>query len=93
MSFCPDCHWNAVHPTPARIIHNWDFEPKPVSQATKQYLYLMQRKPVIDIAEANPKLFAVVQELVEVAELRYLLYINCAPLFVQLPRFALSQIL
>ena len=30
----------------------------------------MQRKPVIDIAEANPKLFAVVQELVEVAELR-----------------------
>ena len=70
LSFCPDCHWNAVSPTPARIIHNWDFEPRPVSQATKQYLYLMQRKPVVDIAEANPKLFAVVQELVEVAELR-----------------------
>ena len=29
-----------------RIIHNWDFEPRPVSQATKQYLYLMHRKPV-----------------------------------------------
>ena len=70
LSFCPDCHWNAMHPTPARIIHNWDFEPQPVSQATKQYLYLMQRKPVVDISEANPKLFAVVQELVEVQELR-----------------------
>merc|ERR1712113_1244673 len=30
----------------------------------------MQRKPVVDISEANPKLFAVVQELVEVQELR-----------------------
>ena len=28
------------------------------------------RKPVIDIASANPKLFAVVQELVEVAQMR-----------------------
>lgn len=70
LSFCPECHWNAVSPTPARIIHNWDFEPRPVSQATKQYLYLMHRKPVIDIAAANPKLFAVVQELVEVAQMR-----------------------
>jgi len=70
LSFCPDCHWNAQAPTPARIIHNWDFEGRPVSQATKQYLYLMQRKPVVDISEANPKLFAVVQELVEVQELR-----------------------
>ena len=43
LSFCPECHWNAVSPTPARIIHNWDFEPRPVSQATKQYLYLMHR--------------------------------------------------
>ncbi len=59
-----------MSPTPARIIHNWDFEPRPVSQATKQYLYLMHRKPVIDVAEANPKLFAIVQELVDVANYR-----------------------
>jgi len=70
LSFCSGCHWNALSPTPARIIHNWDFEPRPVSQATKQYLFLMQRKPVIDIAQANPKLFAVVQEMVEVSDLR-----------------------
>jgi len=70
LSFCPDCHWNAMAQTPARIIHNWDFSPRPVSQATKQYLFLMQRKPVIDISQANHKLFAVVQELVEVSTLR-----------------------
>jgi len=70
LSFCPDCHWNAMAATPARIIHNWDFVPRPVSQATKQYLFLMQRKPVIDISQANQKLFAVVQELVEVSTLR-----------------------
>lgn len=70
LSFCPNCHWNAMAPTPARIIHNWDFSPRPVSQATKQYLFLMQRKPVIDISQANHKLFAVVQELVEVSTLR-----------------------
>ena len=51
----PDCHWNAMAPTPARIIHNWDFVPRPVSQATKQYLFLMQRKPVIDISQTNQK--------------------------------------
>lgn len=56
--------------TPARIIHNWDFVPRPVSQATKQYLYLMFRKPVIDISQANAKLFAVVQELLDVSKLR-----------------------
>ena len=55
LSFCPDCHWNAMAQTPARIIHNWDFSPRPVSQATKQYLFLMQRKPVIDISQANHK--------------------------------------
>ena len=70
LSFCPECHWNAMSITPARILHNWDFEPRPVSQATKQYLFLMQRKPVLDVAQANQKLFAVVQELVEVSELR-----------------------
>ena len=60
LSFCPDCHWNAMAQTPARIIHNWDFSPRPVSQATKQYLFLMQRKPVIDISQANHKVSTVV---------------------------------
>ena len=51
-------------------MHNWDFEPRPVSQATKQYLSLMARKPVINVKQENPKLFAVVQELEHVHQLR-----------------------
>lgn len=53
-----------------RIIRNWDFEPRQVSQATKQYLALMSRKPVINIKQENSKLFAVVQELDHVNQLR-----------------------
>lgn len=70
LSFCPSCHWNSVSVTPARIIHNWDFEPRPVSQATAQYLRLMYKKPVINICSANPKLFAVVPELDQVDQFR-----------------------
>ena len=51
-------------------MRNWDFEPRFVSQATKQYLSLMSGKPVINIKQENPKLFAVVQELDQVHQLR-----------------------
>ena len=69
--FCGSCHWGATFPTPARIVHNWDFSPQQVSQATKQYLHLMLRKPVINVRAENPKLFAVVQELAQVDHLRH----------------------
>ena len=70
LSFCPKCHWNAVAFTPARIVHNWDFKPQLISQAAKQYLYLMYQKPVLNIMKINPKLFAVVQELGSIRKLR-----------------------
>jgi len=69
--FCGSCHWGATSPTPARIVHNWDFTEVPVSQATKQYLFLMIRKPVINVRLENPKLFAVIQELAHVDHLRH----------------------
>ena len=70
LSFCSYCHWNALSVTPARIICNWDFAPREVSQASKQYLYLMANKPVINIKTSNEKLFAVVQELNHVQQMR-----------------------
>lgn len=70
LSFCPSCHWMAEMAVPARIVHNWDFDPQPVSQATKQYLLLMARKPVINLMRENPKLGAVVQELAFVNDVR-----------------------
>ena len=36
-----------------------------------QYLYLMLRKPVINVRQENPKLFAVIQELAHVDHLRH----------------------
>ncbi|VDP40598.1 unnamed protein product [Soboliphyme baturini] len=28
--YCGRCHWNETAVIPARVIHNWDFEPRPV---------------------------------------------------------------
>ena len=48
---------------PARVLLNWDFEPRPVAQASKQYLKLMLRKPAIHVEAVNPHLFSLVEEL------------------------------
>ena len=70
LSFCPSCHWGASAVTPARVLHNWDFQPQPVSQAAGQYLHLMHTKPVINVTRENPKLLAVVHNLQLVHALR-----------------------
>lgn len=31
--YCSSCHWNDQAVIPARVIHNWDFEPRKVSGA------------------------------------------------------------
>ncbi|XP_014675294.1 PREDICTED: uncharacterized protein LOC106815331 isoform X3 [Priapulus caudatus] len=61
--YCRDCHWSDMVPIPARILHNWDFEPRKVCRASKQYLRLMQRKPVIRLQDINPMMFNFVDEL------------------------------
>ncbi len=32
LSFCGGCHWDVRCVIPARVVRNWDFEPRPVSQ-------------------------------------------------------------
>ncbi|OXA63877.1 Differentially expressed in FDCP 8 [Folsomia candida] len=61
--FCPICHKNNSHSIPARILHNWDFEEKPVSEGSRQFLILMARKPNINLDRVNPKLFSFVEDL------------------------------
>ena len=68
--YCHHCHWGAAHPSPARIIHNWDFTPVPMSQAALQYLNLIIKKPLIDLLMINPSLSAVIQEVSSVIKLR-----------------------
>lgn len=28
--YCSHCHWNDLAIIPARVVHNWDFEPRKV---------------------------------------------------------------
>ncbi|XP_046555289.1 LOW QUALITY PROTEIN: differentially expressed in FDCP 8 homolog A-like [Haliotis rubra] len=68
--FCELCHWNDQMPVPARVLHNWDFMPRKVCRASKQYLKLMTSKAVIRIQDINPMLFNFVEELSEIKKLR-----------------------
>lgn len=61
--YCPLCHKNNTFPIPARILHNWDFEERPVAEESRQFLTLMARKPNINLDKINPKLFSFVEDL------------------------------
>lgn len=68
--YCPQCHWNDEMTIPARVVHNWDFEPRRVCRASKQYLRLMHKKPVINVEANNKYLLNFVEELNEMKKLR-----------------------
>ncbi|GAB6026755.1 hypothetical protein CHUAL_013259 [Chamberlinius hualienensis] len=68
--YCPSCHWNTPMVSPARVLHNWDFEPHKVCRASKQFLQLLRKKAVLNVAEINPMLFSFVEELSQVKKMR-----------------------
>lgn len=49
--------------SPARVIHNWDFEEQPISQQAKLFINFAITKPLFDLEELNPHLFKFVEEL------------------------------
>ncbi|XP_014226089.1 differentially expressed in FDCP 8 homolog isoform X1 [Trichogramma pretiosum] len=61
--YCYRCHWNSSITIPARVIRNWDMEPKRVSRAAHQLLNLLQSKPVLLLEELNEKLFSLIPDL------------------------------
>ncbi|KAG0415600.1 hypothetical protein HPB47_007216 [Ixodes persulcatus] len=68
--YCSLCHWNSQTIVPARVLHNWDFEPRKVCRASLQFLRLMVRKPILNLDELNPMLFTFVEDLGHVKKLR-----------------------
>lgn len=48
---------------PARVIRNWDMEPRLVSRAAAQLLMLLEDRSVLPLEELNPKLFTLVPDL------------------------------
>lgn len=61
--FCQSCHWGNFSIIPANIMHNWDFEQRPVSRQALQEINLFYERPVIRLESFNPKLFVFVQKL------------------------------
>ncbi|KAK6627594.1 hypothetical protein RUM44_010072 [Polyplax serrata] len=68
--YCSTCHWNSTSVIPARVILNWDFEERVVCRSSKQILNLMSKLPILKLEELNPVLFACIEELGVVKELR-----------------------
>lgn len=68
--YCDHCHWNDLMVIPSRLLNNWDFEPKKICRASKQFLRLMLRKPVLCLQNINPMLFSYLSELNDVRKLR-----------------------
>ncbi|XP_033210061.1 differentially expressed in FDCP 8 homolog isoform X2 [Belonocnema kinseyi] len=68
--YCQRCHWNTFAVIPARVIRNWDMEPRRVCRAAAQLLNLLQERPVLLLEELNPKLFTLVPDLSIVKRLR-----------------------
>ncbi|XP_022694698.1 differentially expressed in FDCP 8 homolog isoform X2 [Varroa jacobsoni] len=68
--FCNRCHWNTEVVIPARVVHNWDFEPRKVCRGCVQFLRLMVKRSVLDIEKLNPYLFSHIEELSAVKTLR-----------------------
>lgn len=68
--YCKTCHWNNYSIIPGNIIHNWDFEQRPVSRHSLQEINLFYERPVIKLEEINPKLFIFVQKLANIKQKR-----------------------
>ncbi|EZA58245.1 differentially expressed in FDCP 8 homolog isoform X2 [Ooceraea biroi] len=68
--YCQKCHWNTATVIPARVIRNWDMEPRLVSRVSAQFLTLLENRSVLPLEKLNPKLFTLVPDLALVKRMR-----------------------
>lgn len=62
--YCKNCHNNDLAIIPARVIHNWDFVPRPVSKNSNYTLNYVKNKPVLfNVLELNSMLYGFIDEL------------------------------
>lgn len=71
--FCENCHMNDTAIIPARVIHNWDFQPQAVSRSSLQIISYLKNKSfhydrsvLINLVEINPMLYGLVDELIQI---------------------------
>ncbi|ORC93319.1 uncharacterized protein TM35_000011960 [Trypanosoma theileri] len=63
MYYCTRCHTGKKSIIPARVLHSWDFEPKPVCNEALDFLELQRDRPLYFISAVNPSLYHHVQLL------------------------------
>lgn len=70
--YCHSCHWNDMHATPGRVMHNWDKRGYPVSRRSLQMLHFMCSKGIqlFDLMSFNPMLFGLIPALASVKRIR-----------------------
>jgi len=68
LSYCCSCHWGGLSPSPARILANWDFTPRPMAEASLQYLALVARRPSLRLSRG---LQAVTEQVSGVVAMRH----------------------
>lgn len=75
--FCETCHMGDIAIIPARVIHNWDFQPQPVARVSLQIISYLRNKSfhydrtvLINLVEINPMLYGLVDELIQIKRLR-----------------------
>lgn len=71
--FCENCHIGDTAIIPARVFHNWDFQPQPVSRAALQIISYLKntsfhfdRPVLINLVKINSMLYGLVDELIQI---------------------------
>ena len=54
MLFCHDCHHRELARLPALVLHEWDFQKRPVCTLAAQFLASIHEQPLLDIAGISP---------------------------------------
>uniref|UniRef100_A0A7E4V764 Phorbol-ester/DAG-type domain-containing protein n=1 Tax=Panagrellus redivivus TaxID=6233 RepID=A0A7E4V764_PANRE len=68
--YCKKCHWNDNMIIPARVVRNWDFQPRVVCRSVKKLLITASKKPIIQLEKLNPALPSYIHSVSEICKLR-----------------------
>lgn len=76
--YCERCHWGEDQAIiPARVIHNWDFNPRQVSRQNLQIIsYIRNQSILFNISELNSMLYGLVEELVNLKVIIIIEYLS-----------------
>ncbi|VDD91481.1 unnamed protein product [Enterobius vermicularis] len=76
--YCSHCHWNDEWMIPARVLSNWDCNKYKVCRASKQLLSCIDRKPLYNFSQQNPRLLKFVAQLMKIHKLRTnIMFMKC----------------